>query len=84
VGYGTASAALWSYGYTPETDLQAPVADPNGGMTTRSLDSRGDVTSLTDALVNMTSWTYNGFGEQPSETVTDRILALDHLVMALG
>jgi len=68
-GYGTSSAATWTYTYDPNTFGVASVLDPNGHTTNYTWDPSGSPLTRTDALNHQTVWTYNSFGEPL--TVTD-------------
>lgn len=69
-GQGTASQATWRYTYDPTTLGLATVTDPDGNVTTYSYSGGSyDPASVTNALSNTTTTTYNQF-EEPL-TVTD-------------
>lgn len=58
-GYGTPSAATWTYTYDPATLGTTSVTDPNGHVTKSTYDSRGNVLTVTDALNRTTTFSYN-------------------------
>jgi YD repeat-containing protein len=68
-GYGTPSAATWTYTYDLATLGVATMTDPNGHTTTFTWHPSGNPLTRTDALNHQTSWTYNASGEPL--TVTD-------------
>ena len=68
-GYGTAEAATTSFGYDPTTLAPTAVLDPNGNLTTMTVDASGNVLTSTDALGRVTTTTYNALNEPL--TVTD-------------
>ena len=62
-GYGTASAATWTYQYDPDTLGLVLETDPNGNTTTFTVDGSGNQLTSLDALGRTTSTTYNSFNE---------------------
>ena len=62
-GYGTSSAATWSYQYDPATLGTTSTTDPNGNTTTSTYDANGNVISSTNALGQTTTYSYNAFNE---------------------
>jgi RHS repeat-associated protein len=62
-GYGTASAATTYFGYDPGTLVPTTIIDPNGNVTTQTVDSSGNVLTTTDPLGRVTTSTYNSFNE---------------------
>jgi RHS repeat-associated protein len=75
-GYGTPSAATWTYSYDPSSVGTTMTIDPNGGVSSASYDTNGNPLATTDALGRTASSTYTGNGgadgqnNQPT-TVTD-------------
>ena len=75
-GYGTSSAATWTYSYDPSSVGTTMTIDPNGGVSSASYDTNGNPLASTDALGRTASSTYTGNGgadgqnNQPT-TVTD-------------
>ncbi len=67
-GYGTASAATWSYQYDPTTLGTTSTTDPNGDTTTSSYDANGNLLSSTNALGRTTTYSYNSFNEPTCQT----------------
>jgi RHS repeat-associated protein len=76
MGYGTSSAASWSYAYDPSSLGTRTTADPNGHVSTASFDSFGNELAAVDPLGRVTAYTYSGNGgadaqfNQPT-TMTD-------------
>jgi YD repeat-containing protein len=68
VGWGTDSAATWSYGYDPVSLGMTWSQDPDGNVTTATFDGDGNMLSQTDPDGNTTTWTYNSYNEVTSET----------------
>ena len=62
-GYGTTSAATWTYSYDPVTGGVATATDPNTNPTNYTWDSTGHPLTIEDALHHQTAFTYNSFGE---------------------
>jgi RHS repeat-associated protein len=62
-GYGTADAAMWSYAYDSATLAQTISVDPNGNQTSYTVDSSGNVLTVTDPLGRQTVKTYNSLNE---------------------
>jgi RHS repeat-associated protein len=62
-GYGTADAATTYFTYDPDTLALTATMDPNGGVTTYTVDSSGNPLTVTDPLGRVTTNTYNGFNE---------------------
>jgi RHS repeat-associated protein len=62
-GYGTASAATWTYTYDSSTLGVLSVTDPNLHATNYTWDPSGNPLTKSDALTHTTTWTYDGFGE---------------------
>ena len=67
-GYGTASAATWSYTYDPTSAALASVTDPNANTTRYFRDANGNQIGEIDPLGRYTSATYNGFNEPLTQT----------------
>jgi len=63
-GYGTGSAATWSYQYDPASFGLTSTTDPDGNVTTNTYDTNGNLLSATNALGNSTTYSYNSFNEQ--------------------
>ncbi len=63
-GYGTSSAATWTYQYDPSTLGTTSTTDPNGNTTSATYDTNGNVISQTNALGQTSTYSYNSFGEQ--------------------
>lgn len=72
-GYGTSQAATWTYSYDPVTLGVTTIADPNGGVSTRSYDSQGNVTTTSDQLRRSTKATYNSLDEPLTTTDGDGV-----------
>ena len=68
-GYGTASAATWTYSYDPTSLGETEVTDPDTHSTIDSYDANGNLLSSEDANDKTTTYTYNSFNEPL--TVTD-------------
>lgn len=66
-GYGTPQAATWRYWYDANSLALVQVMDPNGNRTNFSVDSNGNVLTVTDALGRQTVKTYNGFNQVLTE-----------------
>jgi RHS repeat-associated protein len=66
--YGTAAAATWQYVYDPTTAALVEETDPNGNMTSYSVDGNGNRVSMTDPLGRYTQWTYNSLNEVLTKT----------------
>ena len=62
-GSGTAAAATTLWQYDPATLAFTAVINPNGGVTTFSVDSSGNILSSLDPLGRTTTNTYNSFNE---------------------
>ena len=67
-GVGTAQAATTSWTYDPTTAAVTSQTNPNGGTTTYTVDSSGNVLSTTDPLGRRTSATYNSLNEPLTKT----------------
>ncbi|MGQ0744398.1 MAG: RCC1 domain-containing protein [Acidimicrobiales bacterium] len=67
-GAGTPSAATWIYDHDPATLGISKETDPNGGVTVRSYDPRGNVTSETDPLGRISTFTYDGANNLTAST----------------
>jgi RHS repeat-associated protein len=67
-GYGTGSAATWSYEYDPTTLGLTQTTDPNGNVTSSTYDSYGNVLTTTNGLGKTSSYSYNSFNEQTCAT----------------
>ena len=63
VGYATADAATTYFTYDPATLALTGVMDPNGNVTTYTVDSHGNVLTTTDPLGRVATNTYNSFNE---------------------
>ena len=68
-GFGTTSAATWTFAYDQYTLGVIATTDPNGNVTQDAYDPDGNTTSVIDPLGHTTTSTYNGFDEPL--TVTD-------------
>jgi RHS repeat-associated protein len=68
VGYGTREAATTSWTYDPVTAAVISETGPNGGTTTYTVDSSGNVLSTTDPLGRTTAATYNSVNEPLTKT----------------
>ena len=64
VGYGSASPSIWNYRPDPSTLLDDSVIDPNDNETDYTYNSRGDLTSKTNELAEIWSYSYNSFDER--------------------
>jgi YD repeat-containing protein len=64
VGYGTSSAATWSYLYDATTLAISQTTDPNSNVTSSTYDANGNVLTDTNGLGKVTSYSYNSFNEQ--------------------
>jgi RHS repeat-associated protein len=62
-GYGTGAAATTAFMYDPDTLAVTGTMDPNGDVTTYTVDSHGNILTATDPLGRVTTNTYNGFNE---------------------
>src|SRR5205823_1620236 len=62
-GYGTAQAATWKYAYDNSSLGLIAATDPNGNVTSYSLDSSGNPLTVTDPLGRQTVNTYNAFNQ---------------------
>ncbi|MHB1519654.1 MAG: RHS repeat-associated core domain-containing protein [Acidimicrobiales bacterium] len=67
-GVNTSAPATWTYARDPTTLMPIEVVDPNGHATFATYDRSGNLTTSTDALGDMTSYTYNVFNEVTSVT----------------
>lgn len=67
-GYGTSSAATWSYAYDPISGGITTVVDPKGHTATATFDAEGNELSNTNALGQTTTRTYNSLNEITSIT----------------
>jgi YD repeat-containing protein len=67
-GAGTPQAATTSYEYDPVTLGRSQITDPNGGVTTNTYDTRGDLLSTTDPLGLITKSTYDANGDRLTAT----------------
>ena len=65
VGYGSSSSSTWLYRPDSSTLLDDAITDPNGNETDYNYNSRGDLTSKTNALGAIWSYSYNSF-DQPT------------------
>jgi len=63
-GYGTASAATWSYEYDPTSLGLSSTTDPDGNVTTKTYDASGNLLANTNALGNTATYSYNSFNER--------------------
>ncbi|HEU5477535.1 MAG TPA: SwmB domain-containing protein [Gaiellaceae bacterium] len=64
LGYGSSSPSTWTYRPDSSTLLDDTVVDPNGNETDYTYNSNGDLTSKTNALGDVWSYSYNSFDEQ--------------------
>lgn len=62
-GYGTSAAATTSFTYDPNTLALIGMMDPNGNVTTYTVDSSGNILTRTDPLGRVTTNTYNSLNE---------------------
>jgi RHS repeat-associated protein len=62
-GYETSSAATTYYSYDPTTLAVISITDPNGDLTTNTVDANGNVLTSLDPLGHTTTNTYNSFNE---------------------
>lgn len=62
-GYASADAATTYYQYDPSTLALTGVLDPNGNLTTYTVDSSGNILTTTDPLSRTTTKTYNALNE---------------------
>lgn len=67
-GYGTSSAATWTFGYDPASGGATSVVDPRGNTSQDFYDSNGDLVTQVDPLGRATTRTYNAFNEVTSVT----------------
>jgi RHS repeat-associated protein len=63
-GYGTGSAATWSYQYDATSLGTTSVTDPDTNVTNSTYDASGNLLSTENALGNTTTYAYNSFNEQ--------------------
>ncbi|MGC2169273.1 MAG: DUF6531 domain-containing protein [Acidimicrobiales bacterium] len=68
-GYGTDSAATWSYSYDPDTLGLTQTTDPNSNVTSATYDADGNLLSSTNGLGNTTTYSYNSFNELTCEAL---------------
>lgn len=61
--WGTAQASTTNFQYDAATLALTGVLDPNGHLTTQTVDSNGNVLTTTDALGRTTTTTYNSHNE---------------------
>ena len=66
-GFGTPSAATWTYGYDQSLGVSSRT-DPNVHTLRAGYDLNGNLTLVTDPLLRTTKSSYNGFGEPTSVT----------------
>ena len=66
-GYGTSSAATWTYGYDQTLGVSS-TTDPDGHVWTAGYDLNGNQLWSRDPPVNTTVSTYNGFDEPTAVT----------------
>ena len=76
-GFGTSSAATWTYEYDPATLMLTQTIDPDGHGTSYARDSHGNPTRVSDGLGRSTVTTYNQLDEplqvtDPSGVTTTR------------
>lgn len=62
--YGTANPSTWTYNPDPNTDLDLSIEDPDHRTTVYTYGGNGNVTSVTDPLGNVSTYSYNSFDEQ--------------------
>lgn len=67
-GFGTSEAATTSFEYDMATLGRAKITDPEGGVTTQTYDSRGDLLSRRDPLGREAEYTYDGDGDLLTST----------------
>jgi YD repeat-containing protein len=67
-GYGTSSAATWTYSHDPASAAVSFTTDPNGHTSWRNSDTSGNMLTTTDPLGNATITTYNALNEVSSTT----------------
>jgi RHS repeat-associated protein len=68
-GYGTSSAATWTFTYDPNTQGIASITDPNGHVTSTTYDSSANPLTSTDGLSRVTTRTFDSANDLL--TVTD-------------
>jgi RHS repeat-associated protein/uncharacterized repeat protein (TIGR02059 family) len=79
LGYGSSSPSIWNYRPDPSTLLDDTVIDPNDNETDYTYDSNGDLSSKTNQLGSIWSYSYNSFDEQTCATLplaTDQCASL--------
>jgi len=62
-GYGTSSAATWTYAYDSNTMALLAETDPLGHTTRYTVDGNGNTLTKTDALNHTETWTYNSLNQ---------------------
>ena len=62
-GYGTSSAATWTYSYDNNTMALLAETDPLGHTTRYTVDSNGNTLTKTDPLNHLETWTYNSLNQ---------------------
>ena len=67
-GYGTLSAATWSYTYDPSSAALASITDPIGHTTRYFRGVNGNPIGQIDPMGRYTSASYNGFNEPLTQT----------------
>ncbi len=60
VGFGTAEAATWQYGYSSQCLGRTMTIDPDGNVSVALYDASGNLLQTTDPLGRTTSYTYQG------------------------
>lgn len=70
-GVGTAAGATTTFEHDPSTFNCTKITDPNGHVTTRSFDVRGDLLTTTDPLGHTRSFTYDAQGDLLTATDAD-------------
>ena len=68
VGYGSSVPSDTYYTLSTTTLLPSSVIDPDGGVTSTTYDSSGNVLTTTDQLGRVSTNTYNGFDETTCST----------------
>ena len=70
-GVGTAAGATTTFEHDPATFNCTKITDPNGHVTTRTFDTRGDLLTTTDPLGHTRRFTYDAHGDLLTATDAD-------------